>query len=515
MKERVLKKINPIEVGIGQRDKTICHFDRKTMNMNGIVDRVKHGACLSHNFTNKESYILSELKASDFESTNLIFIGFKDSIHSIEEVYYALNFKPCLVYSTQETRPGRFSYILVYAVESTIKDRLEYFSTLNIFLNVILDVKNRGWYEFLDPTFLDVNNASYPCSESKDLFINDSGWYTNYFFDRVIKFLYTYEGYMDSLLENSSIPGYTYNKEFIDKNICKNFKYNSSFFNINNYDYGTKYNNIKKLICLSENGISDPIVLLRKVEKTLSYSEFRPLLTNEEEVNHKEGHIYTNVENLEIYKMKTIYLKRGKINEKTRNKTLALYACTLKRMKEDIGLIYFSACLYWLNEQFSEEVKMKPNRLNELAIDRFWDDTTEGKLSTKVKYVLNPAYKYLSTQEKRAALNQIRISQRNLKLEKAIDLNQRIKGKNEKVTGYKKSAIYKYLKENGIKIKKNYDRFKDELNSSQYGNISSTEVQVEISKKLNLTTRTIRRYISKYQEENIKKPLNVSMIKAA
>jgi len=142
MKERITKRINPLEVGIGQRDKTIYHFDRKTMIMNGIVDQVKRGACLSHNFTNKETYNLSELKTSDFESTNLIFIGFKDSKHPIEEVYYALNFKPSLAYSTQETRPGRFSYILVYAVESTIKDRFEYFSTLNIFLKSGLLTKN-------------------------------------------------------------------------------------------------------------------------------------------------------------------------------------------------------------------------------------------------------------------------------------------------------------------------------------------------------------------------------------
>lgn len=511
MNARNLKNVIPFEVGIGKQDKTSCHFYRKNMNMNGIVNRVKHGACLSHNFSNKESYILSELNTSEFESTNLVFIGFKDSKHPIEEVYYALNFKPSLAFSTQETRPGRFSYILAYAVESTITDRFEYFSTLNIFLNVILDVRYRGWYEFLDPASLDVTYASSPYSEPKDFFKNHGGWYTNYFFDRVIKFFESYKGYMGSLLENSSIPGYTYNKDFIDIN----FKYNSSFFNTNNYDYDTKYNNIKKLICLSENGISVPIELLKKVEKTLSYSEFRPLLTNENELEHKEGYIYTNVENMEIYKMKTLYLKRGNINEKTRNKTLALYACTLKRMKEDISLVYFSACLYWLNNKFSEEIRMRPQRLIELAIDRFWDDTTEGKLSTKVKFVLNPAYKYLSTEEKRTALNQIRISQRNLKLAKAIDLNQRIKGNNEKETGYKKSTIYKYIKENNFKIKTNYDRFKDELNSGLYSNLSSAVIQVEISKKLNLTTRTIRRYISRYQEENIKKRLDVSMITVA
>ena len=500
-KKNYAKDIQSFPIGIGRLEgqlRSTYHYERKKMTPKTLIKRVEEGCSLSHNFKDKVNYEVSELSHSDFESTNFIFIAFKNSKYSLVELYGKLNFKPMMAFNTSGNGKTQHSYMLIYAVESPITSLREYHCTLNIFLNVILDISNRDMFKYLDNDFLNILKCTLPCMKSTRVRIDESGWYTDYFFERIIRFLEQYEGYVNSLLEKSSIPGYTcyiFNYLLFNKTINNNIIINNN--NIN------KLNNIikiKELICISENGISFQ-GLSGKVRNTVKSQWFKPLLTNIMNVNHKEESIYTNVKDLEIFTMKSAYLRDGKFSEKSRNKALALYAYTLKKLDCNINLVFFISCLYWFNEQLSVVDRMKENRVIEFAIDLYWDDLPDGNLSTKVKYLLNSKYDYLTVEEKRKALNQARNMTRVQNVEKAIDLNKSIKGANEEATGYKKSTIYQFLKDKGIRRKTKYDRFKEELNMIGVSGSKSKDIQVELAKKLEITTRSIRNYMKKYKEE--------------
>lgn len=490
-KKNYAKDIQSFSVGIGKLEgqlRSTYHYERKKMTPKTLIKKVEEGCSLSHNFKDKVNYEVSELSHSDFESTNFIFIAFKNSKYSLVEMYGKLNFKPMMAFNTSGNGKTQHSYMLIYAVETPITSPLEYHGTLNIFLNIILDVKNRDMFKNLDSDYLNILKCTLPCMKATKVRIDNSGWYTDYFFERIIRFLEVYEGYGDSLLEKSSIPGYTYyifNCLFINNTIKKIINNNIK---------------IKELICISENGISFP-ELTGKVKNTVNSQWFKPLLTNSRNVIHKEESIYTNVKDLEIYTMKYAYLKNSQLNEKARNKALALYGYTLKKLDRDINLVFFTSCLYWFNEKLSVVYKMKENRVIEFAIDLYWDDLPDGNLSTKEKYLLNPEYVYLTAEEKRMALNQAMVLTKVQNVEKAIDLNKSIKGANEDATGYKKSTIYQFLKDKGIKRKTKYDRFKEEMNIIGVNGSKSTDIQVELAEKLELTTRSIRNYMTKYKEE--------------
>ena len=447
------------------KDFKTIRFNKKSMDATELVEVIKKGHLICHNYGDMNEFGMKHKTNSNFNFTNLIWFDFDKCMYSIDELYKLAIIKPTIAYTTFSNTAIENRFRFIYLMEDVVEGVQEYHQRTNLVFNLVFDAD-------ICNSLIKEKQIDICCFSAHQAFLGSTFTSVKYFNPNVILnlevikntgkqlgFFNSNRNVMNYTTNVSSNVNYTYDTylNFSDLYACDKLKQYDEFkcqdFSINK----DKKKKVEKEIVL-ENGKNMTLStneIIAEAKQLLFEKSFVPKLNNYENATYSSN-VYTYVGNDCIYSLNTYFGESKMVLESKRNKTTYHVANVIVNINPEISLSELVASIMWFRNTYYQNPATYSNyeifktaekvKLNNERNDR-----------GKKKYLINPELKDgLTKKEKMKYLGEARKLKRDEEILPNFNCNLSVK-ENAEILGKCVSTIYNCLNKNGVNINRDFE----------------------------------------------------------
>jgi hypothetical protein len=440
-------------------------FNKKSMDATELVEVIKRGHLICHNYGNMNEFGMKHKTNSNFKFTNLIWFDFDKCKYNIDELIKLAKIKPTLAYTTFSNTAIDNRFRFIYLMEDVVEDVQEYHLRTNLIFNLVFDAD-------ICNSLIKEKQIDTCCFSAHMAFLGSTSNSVKYFNPNVVLnfnfiknigkqlgFFNSNNNVMNYTTNVSSDVNYTYDTylNFSDLYACDKLKQYVEFkcqdFSINK----DKKKKVEKEIVL-ENGKNMTLStneIIAQAKQMLFNKSYVPKLNNFENAT-LSSNVYTYVGNDCIYSLNTYFGESKMVLDSKRNKTTYHVANVIVNINPEISLSELVASIIWFRNRFYQN----PLTYTDYEIFKTAEKVklnSERNDRGKKKYLINPELKNgLTKKEKMKYLGEARKQKRDEEILPNFNCNLTVK-ENAEILGKCLSTIYKCLNENGININRDFE----------------------------------------------------------
>jgi hypothetical protein len=440
-------------------------FNKKSMDATELVEVIKRGHLICHNYGNMNEFGMKHKTNSNFKFTNLIWFDFDKCKYNIDELIKLAKIKPTLAYTTFSNTAIDNRFRFIYLMEDVVEDVQEYHLRTNLIFNLVFDAD-------ICNSLIKEKQIDTCCFSAHMAFLGSTSNSVKYFNPNVVLnfnfiknigkqlgFFNSNNNVMNYTTNVSSDVNYTYDTylNFSDLYACDKLKQYVEFkcqdFSINK----DKKKKVEKEIVL-ENGKNMTLStneIIAQAKQMLFNKSYVPKLNNFENAT-LSSNVYTYVGNDCIYSLNTYFGESKMVLDSKRNKTTYHVANVIVNINLEISLSELVASIIWFRNRFYQN----PLTYTDYEIFKTAEKVklnSERNDRGKKKYLINPELKNgLTKKEKMKYLGEARKQKRDEEILPNFNCNLTVK-ENAEILGKCLSTIYKCLNENGININRDFE----------------------------------------------------------
>lgn len=447
------------------KDFKSIRFNKKSMDATELVEVIKKGHLICHNYGDMNEFGMKHKTNSNFKFANLIWFDFDKCKYNIDELYKLAKIKPTIAYTTFSNTAIDNRFRFIYLMEDVVEGVQEYQLRTNLIFNLVFnaDICN---------SLIKEKQIDTCCFSAHQAFLGSTSNSVKYFNPNVdlnlevIKNTGKQFGYFNSnrnmlnyTTNVSSNVNYTYDTylNFSDLYACDKLKQYVEFkcqdFSINK----DKKKKVEKEIVL-ENGKNMTLStneIIAQAKQLLFNKSYVPKLNNFENATYSSN-VYTYVGNDRIYCLNTYFGESKMVLDSKRNKTSYHVANVLVNINPEISLSELVASIMWFRNRYYQN----PKTYSDYEILKTAEKVklnSECNERGKKKYLINPELKNgLTKKEKMKYLGEARKQKRDEDILPNFNCNLTVK-ENAEILGKCVSTLYKCLNENGVNINRDFE----------------------------------------------------------
>jgi hypothetical protein len=447
------------------KDFKSIRFNKKSLDATELVEVIKKGHLICHNYGNMNEFGMKHKTNSNFKFTNLIWFDFDKCKYNIDELIKLAKIKPTLAYTTFSNTAIDNRFRFIYLMEDVVEDVQEYHLRTNLIFNLVFDAD-------ICNSLIKEKQIDTCCFSAHMAFLGSTSNSVKYFNPNVVLnfnfiknigkqlgFFNSNNNVMNYTTNVSSDVNYTYDTylNFSDLYACDKLKQYVEFkcqdFSINK----DKKKKVEKEIVL-ENGKNMTLStneIIAQAKQMLFNKSYVPKLNNFENAT-LSSNVYTYVGNDCIYSLNTYFGESKMVLDSKRNKTTYHVANVIVNINPEISLSELVASIIWFRNRFYQN----PLTYTDYEIFKTAEKVklnSERNDRGKKKYLINPELKNgLTKKEKMKYLGEARKQKRDEEILPNFNCNLTVK-ENAEILGKCLSTIYKCLNENGININRDFE----------------------------------------------------------
>jgi hypothetical protein len=451
------------------KDFKSIRFNKKSMDATELVEVIKKGHLICHNYGNMNEFGMKHKTNSNFKFTNLIWFDFDKCNYNIDELFKLAKIKPTIAYTTFSNSAIENRFRFFYLMEDVVDGAQEYHLRTNLIFNLVFDAD-------ICNSLIKEKQIDTCCFSAYMAFLGSTSNSVKYFNPNVVLnlevikstgkqfgFFNSNRNVMNYTTNVSANVNYTYDTylNFSDLYACDKLKQYVEFkcqdFSINK----DKKKKVEKEIVLdnTKNMTLSTNEIIAQAKQLLFNKSYVPKLNNFENAT-LSSNVYTYVGNDCIYSLNTYFGDSKMVLDSNRNKTSYHVANVIVNINPEISLSELVASIMWFRNRYYQN----PKTYSDYEILKTAEKVklnSECNERGKKKYLINPELKNgLTRKEKMKYLGEARKQKRDYDILPNFNCNLSVK-ENAEILGKCVSTLYNCLRENGVNIYKDaeYEKF--------------------------------------------------------
>lgn len=444
------------------KDFKSIRFNKKSMDATELVEVIKKGHLICHNYGDMNEFGMKHKTNSNFYFTNLLWFDFDKCKYNIDELFKLAKIKPTIAYTTFSNTAIENRFRFIYLMEDVVEGVQEYHQRTNLVFNLVFDAD-------ICNSLIKEKQIDTCCFSAHQAFLGSTSNSVKYFNPDVIlnfNFIKNIGKKLGFFNSNKNVMNYTTNVSsdvnyaydtylnFSDLYACDKLK---QYVEFKCQDFSIKKEKKEKKIVLKnvKNETTSANKIIAEAKQLLFEKSYVPKLNNYENATYSSN-VYTYVGNDGIYCLNTYFGESKMVLDSKRNKTSYHVANVIVNINPEISLSELVASIMWFRNRYYQN----PLTYSDYEILKTAENVklnSERNERGQKKYLINPEKKNgLSKKEKMKYLGEARKQKRDDDILPNFNCNLTVK-ENAEILGKCVSTLYKCLNENGVNINRDFE----------------------------------------------------------